>query len=158
MRRFALSVFIIFTLVLAAAVVWRLSSIVFLVLASLAIAAAVRGPLVWLTERRVPRGLAVLALYGFILLVFGGVGYLLFQALGRELGSITEDLSTVYRTLAIRWGGAMVQNLPALTARLPAPEQMGQLLADGNWGEMLPRVAGVTGGVVGFLTNASVAL
>jgi len=158
MKRFALSVCLIFTLVLVAVIAWRLSNIVFLVLASLAIAAAVRGPLVWLMEHRVPRGLAVLALYGLILLVFGALGYLLFQTLGRELGSITEDLSTVYRTLAIRWGGAMVQNLPALTARLPSPEQIGQLLANEDLGELLPRVAGMTGGVVSFLTNASVAL
>lgn len=158
MKRFALSVLIIFALVLAAVVAWRLSNIIMLVLASLAIASAVRGPLVWLTERRVPRGLAVLALYGFILLVFGALGYFLFRALGRELGSITEDLSTVYRSLAIRLGGAMVQNLPALTARLPTPEQIGQLLANEDLGKLLPRVAGVTGGVVSFLTNASVAL
>lgn len=52
----------------------------------------------------------------------------------------------------------MVQNLPALTARLPTPEEFGQLLANEDLRELLPQVAGVTGGVVSFLTNASVAL
>ncbi len=86
------------------------------------------------------------------------LGYFLYQALGRELGSITEDLSTVYHTIAVRWGGAVVQNLPALTARLPTPEQMGQLLANEELPALLKGVAGMTGGVANFLTYASVAL
>lgn len=158
MKRFALSVFLILTLVLAAVVAWRLSNIVFLVLASLAIAAAARGPLEWLLDRRIPRGLALLAVYGSILLLVVIFGYLLYRTLGRELGSVTEDLSHVYRTLAVRWGGAAVQNLPALTARLPTPEQMGQMLASEDLPALLRGVAGMTGGIASFLTQASVAL
>ena len=109
-------------------------------------------------DRRVPRGLALLAVYGSILLVSGAWGYSIYHILGRELGSITEDLSTVYRSLAVRWGGAMLQNLPALTARLPTPEQMGQLLANEELPALLKGVAGMTGSVANFLIDASVAL
>lgn len=103
MRRFALSVLIVFALLFAAIVVWRISEIVFLFLASLAIAAATRAPIERLTARRLPHGVAVAAVYLSILVVFGALGFFLYQSLGRELGNITEDLSSIYRSLAVRW-------------------------------------------------------
>ena len=156
-RRFALSVTIVFALLLAAVVLWRLSDIVFLFITSLAIAAATRGPIETLMARGLPRGLAVLIVYVTILVAFGALGFFLYQALGRELGSITEDLSVIYRNLAVRWGGNFAQELPALSARLPTPEQIGQLLAGDQVTGLVQRLIGVTSGVSNFLTYAGIA-
>ena len=157
MRRFALSVLIVFALLFAAIVVWRISEIVFLFLASLAIAAATRAPIERLTARRLPRGVAVAAVYLSILVVFGALGFFLYQSLGRELGNITEDLSSIYRSLAVRWGGNFAASLPALSARLPTPEQIGQLLAGNELTGLVQRLMGVTSGVSNFLTYAGIA-
>jgi putative permease len=157
-RRFAISVVLVFAILLLAVILWRISSIVFLFIASLAIAAATRAPIEKLMDYRVPRALAVFAVYGCLLLVLGAIGYFLFQSFGRELGNISEDLSNIYRTLAIRWGGGILQNSPALAARLPTPEQLGQMLAAGKFTGMLGQIAGFTTGLADFLTHAGIAL
>ncbi len=158
MKRFAVAVLIVFGLLTAAVVLWRISGIVLLFLASLAIAAATRGPIETLAARRVPRALGVLIVYGFVLLVLGVMAFSFYQALGRELGSISEDLSNIYRTLVVRWGGRLAEDLPALSARLPRPEDMGQLLTDGDVAGVVQRLAGVTSGVTNFLTYAGIAV
>lgn len=157
MRRFAISVLIVFALLFLAVILWRLSAIVFLFVASLAIAAAARGPIEALTARRVPRSIAVLVVYLSILVVFAALGVFLYQRLGRELGSITEDLSVIYRSLAVRWGGNFAAELPALRARLPTPEQIGELLAGEEITGLAQRLVGVTSGVTNFLTYAGIA-
>lgn len=158
MRRLAISMLIVFAIVTLVIVLWRISSIVMLFLASLAIAAATRGPIEGLMDRKVPRGLAVLLVYGFVLVTFGALGYFLFQTLGRELGNISEDLTVIYRTLVYRWGGGVVTNSPLLSARLPTPEQLGQSLASGSVGGIVSEVAGFTTGFAEFLTNTGIAL
>ena len=157
MKRFALSVLLVFAVLLLAIILWRISSIVFLFAASLAIAATVRAPIDKLMDLGLPRPLALLAIYGGVLITVVALGYLLFQALGRELGTISEDLTTIYRTIAIRWGGGVIQNSPALAARLPTPEQLGQMLAEGQFSGLLGQVAGFTSGVADFLTHAGIA-
>jgi putative permease len=157
MRRFALSVLIVFALLFAAVILWRISSIVFLFVASLAIAATTRAPIEGLMARRIPRGIAVLVVYLTILVVFGALGFFLYQSLGRELGNITEDLSVIYRNLAVRWGGDLAEDLPVLSARLPTPEQLGQLLATNELTELAQRLVGVTAGLSNFLTYAGIA-
>jgi predicted PurR-regulated permease PerM len=158
MRRFALSVLIIFALLFAAVILWRISAIVLLFIASLAIAAATRGPIEGLMARRVPRGIAVAVVYLTILVVFGALGFFLYQSLGRELGNISEDLSAIYRNLAVRWGGNLAEDLPALSARLPTPEQLGQLLAGEQLTGLAQRLMGVTSGISNFLTYAGISL
>ncbi len=158
MKRFALAVLLVFAVLTLAVILWRISSIVFLFIASLAIAAATRAPIEALMDRKVARPLAVLAVYGFVLITIGALGYFLYTTLGRELGSISEDLTTIYRTLAVRWGGGLLQNSPALATRLPTPEQLGQLLAGGEFTGVLRQVAGFTTGVADFLTHAGIAM
>ena len=158
MKRFAISVLIFFTILLLAIILWRISSIVFLFIASLAIAAATRAPLEGLMDRGLPRPLAMLAVYGFLIVTVIALGYFLFQTLGRELGNISEDLTNIYRTLVIRWGGGVLQNSPALAARLPTPEQLGQMLAKGEFNGIVGQIAGFTSGVADFLTHAGIAL
>jgi predicted PurR-regulated permease PerM len=158
MKRFALSVLIIFALCTAAVILWRISAIVFLFMGSLAIAAAARAPIEAITERGLPRAVGVLLVYGFLVILVGALAFFFFQALGRELGNISEDLSNIYRTLIIRWGGRTAGNLPALSARLPTPEEMGQALAGDGLSGVVQKLAGVTSGVTNFLTYASIAV
>jgi putative permease len=156
-RRFAISVLLVFAILLLAVVLWRISSIVLLFIASLAIAAATRSPIERLMDRGIPRPLAVLAIYGLLLATLVAVGYFIVQALGYELGTISEDLTNIYRTLAVRWGSGVLQNSPALAARIPTPEQLGQMLAAGQFTDIFSQVAGFTSSVADFLTHAGIA-
>lgn len=158
MKRFALAVLIVFGLLTAAVVLWRIADIVLLFFASLAIAAATRAPIEGLAARRLPKALGVLLVYGFVLVLLGGLAFAFYQALGKELGNITEDVSNIYRTLVVRWGGQVAANLPALSARLPTPEEMGQMLAGGDLPGTMQRLAGATSGLTNFLTYASIAM
>lgn len=158
MKRFAISVLIVFSLVTAAVILWRISGIVMLFLASLAIAAATRSPIEAATGRGLPRALSVALVYGFVALVFAALAFFIYQSLGRELGNISEDLSNIYRILVVRWGGRVAEDLPALSARLPTPEDMGQMLAGGDLPGVVQRLASVTSGVTNFLTYAGIAV
>jgi putative permease len=158
MKRFAISVLLVFAILLLAVIVWRISSIVFLFIISLAIAAATRAPIEDLMDRGLPRPLAMLAVYGLLVVAIVALGYFLFQTLGRELGNISEDLTNIYRTLAVRWGGGVIQNSPALAARLPTPEQLGQMLAQGEFNGLAGQLMGFTSGLADFLTHAGIAL
>lgn len=158
MKRFALAVLIVFALVTAAVILWRIADIVLLFFASLAIAAATRAPIEALAARGLPRPLGMLLVYGLVLVLMGALAFSFYQALGQELGNITEDLSSIYRTLVVRWGGRVAANLPALSARLPAPEEMGQILTGGGLSGTVQRLAEMTSGVTNFLTYASIAM
>lgn len=157
MRRFAISVAIVLSLLFAAVILWRIHEIVLLFIASLAIAAAARGPIEAMMARGLPRGVAVAIVYLTILVIAGALGFFFYQALGRELGTITEDLSAVYRNLAVRWGGNFAKDLPALSARLPTPEQIGQLLAGDELPGVIQGLMGVTSGISNFFTYAGIA-
>ena len=158
MKRFAISVALVFAILLLAVILWRISTIVFVFIASLAIAAAARGPIEKLMDYRLPRPLAVLVVYGAMVALLLALGYFVFRTLGRELGNISEDLTTIYRTVAIRWGGGVLQNSPALAARLPTPEQLGQMLAAGQFSGLVGQLVGFTSGIADFLTHAGIAL
>jgi predicted PurR-regulated permease PerM len=158
MKRFALAVLIVLALCTAAIILWRISSIVFLFLGSLAIAAAARAPIEAISSRGVPRAVGVALVYGVLIILLGALAFFFYQALGQELGNITEDLSNIYRTLVVRWGGQMAENLPALSARLPTPEELGQALGGEGLMSVVQRLSGVTSGLTTFLTFASIAI
>ncbi len=101
----------------------------------------------------------MLAVYGSILVLFGALGYSSCSSRsGSELGNISEDLSNIYRTLVVRWGGGVAQNLPALSARLPRPESWDRCWPASDVSGTVQRLASVTSSVTNFLTYAGIAV
>ncbi len=108
MKRFALAVVIVLAILLAAVVVWKLSGIVILLLASLAIAAVARAPIEYLIQRDIPRRLAIIMVYVIGVGLAAGVAYIVVVRISRELATLSDELIASYtspaRPLARRAG------------------------------------------------------
>jgi len=136
-RRLALFAAVVFAVLLSLVVAWRLQDIILVLVASLAVAATVRAPLQWLQARRVSTGAAVMLVYlgaG----IAAGLLLLLYDRLGRELGSAAENLGYIYARVRAEFQflGAVS---PSLTARFPTPEQLTQQLTDSEFGSWSSR-------------------
>jgi len=158
MKRFTLFVAVVFAVGLGLVLAWRLSDIILMFLASLAVAATLRAPIEWLAARRVPRALATALMY--LLLIVSGVGLfvLLYQALGNELGALSEELSQIYARIGQLLSGFRGEYGSAVYARFPTPEQLTQLLTDSNVGDLERSLLGAGQGLASTLTNAVLAL
>lgn len=127
MKDFALKVTVVFAILLAALALWQLRSIVALVLVSLAITAAMRAPILYLTARGMGRGLAMVLVYG---VGVGGIVALFFLAgypLSLEFTQMGENIMTAYTRLES--GRRVFGSLDSLLAdRLPTVEELAALL------------------------------
>ncbi len=158
MKRFTLLVAVVFAIGLGLVLAWRLSDIILMFIASLAVAATLRAPIEWLAARRVPRALATALMY--LGLIGGGVGLfiLLYEALGDELGALSEELSQIYARIGQLLAGFRGEYGSAVYARFPTPEQLTQLLTDSNVGDLERSLLGAGQGLASTLTNAVLAL
>lgn len=158
MKRFTLLVAVVFAVGLVLVLAWRLSDIILMFIASLAVAATLRAPIEWLAARRVPRALATALMY--LGLIGGGLGLfiLLYETLGDELGALSEELSVIYARMGQLLSGFRGEYGSAITARFPTPEQLTQLLTDSNVGDMERAVLGAGQSVARTLTDAVLAL
>ena len=127
MKDFALKVTTVFAILLAAAAIWQLRSIVLLALVSLAITAVMRAPIEHLITRGVRRGLAIVIAYGVALGGVVALFYLLSYPLTVEFSQLTENLMIAYERLES--GRRVFGRLDALLAdRLPTVEELAALI------------------------------
>lgn len=152
MRRFALFVVIVFAILLGLLLAWRLSEIVLMFVASLAVAATLRAPLEWLVARRVPQGLAIMLLYVMLGLAILALLVLLYGQLGRELANLSEELNYLYARVRTQFS-VLGQLGPGFVGRFPTPEQMTQLLTDNQVGNLEQIVIGTGGTLANTLGN-----
>ncbi len=158
MKRFTLLVAVVFAVGLGLVLAWRLSDIILMFIASLAVAATLRAPIEWLAARRVPRALATALMYLGLIGAGLGLFILLYEALGDELGALSEELSVIYARIGQLLSGFRGEYGSAFTARFPTPEQLTQLLTDSNVGDMERAVLGAGQSVARTLTDAILAL
>jgi putative permease len=138
-------------------IVWQLHSIVLLFLFSLLIAATLRNPLESLIQRGLRRWLAVLLVYGLIVVGVGlGLG-LLAMPLAHELDLLTHALVRFYeRGYGFVQGGIGADS--ALLNRLPSSADVGQLLLEGQPATWVRHILGFTQGFAFFIGQAILAL
>lgn len=157
MKRFALFVAVVFAILLGVLLAWQLSKVVLMFVASLVVAATLRAPMEWLVARRVPQGLAILLVYGVIGVAAFGLLVFLYGQLGRELATLSEELSFLYARLRIQFG-MIGQFGPGFTGRFPTPEQMTRLLTDSQVGSFERAVMGGGQNLAGLLGDALLVL
>lgn len=157
MKRFALFVAVVFAILLGVLLAWQLSEVVLMFVASLVVAATLRAPMEWLVARRVPQGLAILLVYGVIGVAAFGLLVFLYGQLGRELATLSEELSFLYARLRIQFG-MIGQFGPGFTGRFPTPEQMTRLLTDSQVGSFERAVMGGGQNLAGLLGDALLVL
>jgi predicted PurR-regulated permease PerM len=147
LKRFALAVVIVLAILSAAVVVWRLSGIVILLLASLAIAAVARAPIEYLIQRDIPRRLAIIMVYVIGGGLAAGVAYIVVVRISRELATLPDELITYYPRLQDLWPDA-------LASRVVTADQLGTLFGDwrqANLDTIVTRAASGTGKVLAQL-------
>jgi putative permease len=133
MKDFALKVTVVFAILLAAAALWQVRTIVALVLVSFAITAAMRAPIAYLIGHGMRRWLAMLFVYGVSIGGLVALFFLLSFPLTGEFTQLSENIITAYTR--IENGRHVFGRLDALLAdRLPTVEQLAALLT----GDQMP--------------------
>src|SRR5208283_1890555 len=96
MIRLARATAIIVSTLLGVALLWQLSGPVLVFLVSLAVAAAARGPVEYLSSRGLPAMAALAGTYIFGLLALGGLLALAICLASGEIGLVTKDFQRFY--------------------------------------------------------------
>ncbi len=98
MKRIAFYILITLSTLSAILILWQLRSIILLFVLSLAIAAALHGPIRTMTRRRIPRSLAMGMIYGATLVGLGGFVILLSIPIAVEIETMVEQSVAQYDT------------------------------------------------------------
>lgn len=134
-------------------IIWQLRSIVLLFLFSLIIAATLRSPIERLIQHGFKRWLAMLLMYGLMVIGLVALLSLLALPLALELDTLAHDLVQLYERgygLALSRAGAD----SALLGRLPSTEAVGQLLIENQPAVVAKRVLGFTQGFAFLIGQA----
>lgn len=138
-------------------IAWQLISIILLFLASLLVAATARAPIETLTERGVPRSLALLIVFGLFSALAVVLVMLIGTALMEEFELMLTDVTEVYKRLQTGWQSG--QRLgPLVAARLPSPEQVALWLTQDYLATMIQTTLGVTQNFMAILSQILIAL
>jgi putative permease len=157
MKRFALFVVVVFSVILALVLTWRLFQIILMFVASLALAATLRSPIERLMDRGIPRVVAIIAVYLAVILGAFGLLVVLYQRLGNELASLPEDLGFLYRGLATQFD-IVGRFGPSTFTPFPTPEQMTELLTGGALANAAQPLMGFTQNLATVAANLGLVL
>jgi putative permease len=133
--------------VAAGYITYRLSEVVLLFLLSIIVAAALRAPMLWLQQRGLPRGIAILLLYLVILAVEGAVIVLLGQPLADELRVAGERFPQLYDRLLTTWEQSNEQWKQVIAGNLPHTNVAITSIGQQGPQEIAYQVAGLTYGI-----------
>lgn len=136
-------------------VVWQLRSIVLLFLFSMLIAGALRRPIDQLIQRRFRPWLAMLLIYGTVLIGLLGLASLLALPIARELDTLTQELVHLYER-----GYSLVDTDTSsqLLSRLPSAEVVGEFLLETQPAALVRRILGFTQTFAFFIGQAVLAV
>lgn len=111
-------------------VIYRLNQVVLLFVLSIIVAAALRGPMLQLQRRGLPRGIAILLLYLLILVVIAATLYTLSVPLGDELRLATERFPDRYDAIEQEWTSSPYQWQQVLASFLPSTDQIVESISE----------------------------
>ncbi len=152
MKRLAYYTIIIAVTLTLLILLWQFRSAVILLVLSLVLTAALRPSVDFLVERGLRTGWARLLVYLFVFGVLGFGIYLIIGPLLDELQQLTNYLVVLYDITYNAWqNGSAVQQ--AVVARLPAPDQLGELIAGTSGASALRLLFGVTQGAATILAG-----
>lgn len=117
-------------------VVYRLNQVVLLFVLSIIVAAALRGPMLQLQRRGLPRGIAILLLYLVILVVIAATLYTISVPLTDELRLAIQLFPDRYDRIEQSWTNSPYQWQQVLASFLPSTDQIVESI-----GESGPEVA-----------------
>ncbi|HEX6289236.1 MAG TPA: AI-2E family transporter [Herpetosiphonaceae bacterium] len=98
---------------------YQLSEVVLLFVLSIIVAAALRAPMLWLQQRRIPRSIAILLLYLLMLAILSGAIVIVGQPLVEELRIAGERFPLRYDALLTSWQNSDQEWQQAIAGMLP---------------------------------------
>lgn len=123
MKRVALFTALVMATLLVVLLLWQFRTVVWLFVLSLAVAATVRPLIERLVNRRVPTGIALLAVYLLGIVMLAGLIVALSQPLVQEMQHLANDFIFSYENVLSTWPkGSMVQQM--IVAQLPATNDL----------------------------------
>ena len=157
MKRVAINVAVVLAIITAFVVAWQLLSIVLLFIISLVIAATARGPIDKLMAYGLPRGPAMMVVYGVGVVGTIALFYGLSVALGGEFSVLGQDLVVAYNWLQANWQNG--QSVGSVVAqRLPTPEQFAALIGTGETATITQALIGLAQGLGNFAGQLPLAI
>lgn len=157
MRRVAINVAVVLAIITAFVVAWQLLSIVLLFIISLVIAATARGPIDKLMAYGLPRGPAMMVVYGVGVVGTIALFYGLSVALAGEFSVLGQDLVVAYNWLQANWQNG--QSVGSVVAqRLPTPEQFAALIGTGETATITQALIGLAQGLGNFAGQLPLAI
>jgi predicted PurR-regulated permease PerM len=103
----------------AAALVYFLIDILLILFLGIVVAAALQPAHVWLSQWGAPKGLAILAIYLFFLVVIGVIAVFIGPPLFQQIGSFATDIPERYTSLVMQLQQSATPLLQRLGAMLP---------------------------------------
>lgn len=132
--------------------IWQFRSVVMLFVFALALAAAMRRPVDYLSGRRLPRGLAITLTYLIALGLLGGLLFLLSDALLAEGQAASRGFAAAWAQFRIIWpAGSPIQQF--IAQQIPKPEEMYLALQGALNLQLVETGLGVTLGLVGAFSQ-----
>ncbi|MCB0167962.1 MAG: AI-2E family transporter [Anaerolineae bacterium] len=157
MRRLAWLTSIVLGTLAVLFLLWEFRSAVWIFLFSLAAAAAFRPPIKQLTKRGLSLSVALLLVYGAVVLVVGGLLIVVSFNLLTELQDLANQFAIGYEHVVVVWPeGTPFQQ--AIAARLPTSDTLYDSLMGDNGLSALPSVLEVTSNVAENLTYLIIVL
>jgi predicted PurR-regulated permease PerM len=113
-------------------------------LISLAIAATLRPSIEFLTQRKIPRGIALFLLYGALVGLTVGLILAVSGPLVRDLERASNQFALGYERIMFSWPESGTRFQQTLAERLPPPENLYTGNADGESSSIVESMIGVT--------------
>lgn len=130
--------------------IWQLRQAVMLFLISLAIAATFRPSIEYLTQRKVPRGIALVLVYVLIIGLVAGLVLVMSGPLVRDLERASNQIALGYERISSTWPESGTKFQQILAERLPPPGDLYMGNTDGEGSNIVESMIGVTTNAVSF--------
>jgi putative permease len=134
-------------------VLYRLNAVVLLFVLSIIVAAPLRKGVVWLGERRVPRGVAILIWYVVLLGIVGLGIFFLGGPLGDELQQIGQTFPQSYDRFVGQYQTSSTGWQQSIAQRLPTTDSVINSLGEGGATEIGFQIAGITSSIFNLLLS-----
>jgi len=142
LRRHFLSITVVLATLVILVLVWQLRVALILFLLSLMVAASMRVPVLFWTNRGIPRGLAIILTHLLVLIILVGTLYLIFGPGLTELQLATDSFDQVYRQITANWpNGTPFQQM--VGKQLPPSQDLYSAIAGEQGSQLLQSFLGV---------------
>ena len=137
---------------------WQFSTAVVIFLLSLALAAAFRPLIEFFTQKNMPKGVALIIAYGFVLFVIVSLFFLVGEPLAADLQNISNDLLRSYEQVKNFWLEGENVLLMNFADQLPSSQEIYSSLAGDASMQALQTVLGFAEGTFSILAQVGLVL